>query len=249
MMMQPEYVCALFSGWDETMIWSCLQGCMGKLTLGGSAATPAARITLGDFSFFAGEPDPDLIASAQTAILVPRDEAWAHRIEQVLKNRVKRAMRYATRKDVNHFQPASLQRMIQALPPELTLRRFTEDMFAQAKDLDWARDLLGQFSNYSDFAERGLAFGITDRGVLAAGAGAYSIYHGGLEIEIDTRPDYRRRGLASACGAALILACLELGIYPSWDAHDRRSLRLAEKLGYLPDKPYPVYLMEEAPFG
>ena len=29
----------------------------------------------------------------------------------------------------------------------------------------------------------------------------------------------RNRGLASACGAALILECLERGLYPSWDAH------------------------------
>ena len=44
--------------------------------------------------------------------------------------------------------------------------------------------------------------------------------------------------MASACGARLILECLTRGIYPGWDAHDRRSLALAEKLGYRLDHPY-----------
>lgn len=47
-----------------------------------------------------------------------------------------------------------------------------------------------------------------------------------------TQKEYRRRGLASICGARLILECLQRELYPSWDAHSRASLTLAEKLGY-----------------
>ncbi len=65
-----------------------------------------------------------------------------------------------------------------------------------------------------------------------AGASSYSVYHGGIEIQIATQKAYRRRGLATACGAKLILLCLERGLNPSWDAHDLRSVALAEKLGY-----------------
>lgn len=55
----------------------------------------------------------------------------------------------------------------------------------------------------------------------------------------------RGRGLATACGARLILDCLERGLYPNWDAHDSRSLHLAEKLGYRLDHPYRAYWVEE----
>ncbi len=51
-------------------------------------------------------------------------------------------------------------------------------------------------------------------------------------IEIDTRDDHRRKGLAYACGARLILECLEKGLYPSWDAQNKWSVALAQKLGY-----------------
>ena len=50
-----------------------------------------------------------------------------------------------------------------------------------------------------------------------AGASSYTVYDGGIEIEIDTRPDVRRLGLALACGARLILtawtgACTPAGM-------------------------------------
>ena len=34
-------------------------------------------------------------------------------------------------------------------------------------------------------------------------------------------------------------------LFRSWDAHDRRSLALAEKLGYRLDHPYTAYWVEE----
>ena len=49
---------------------------------------------------------------------------------------------------------------------------------------------------------------------------------------MDTLTGHRRQGLAYYACAQLILACLEKGIYPSWDAHGLTSLTLAEKLGY-----------------
>ena len=74
-----------------------------------------------------------------------------------------------------------------------------------------------------------------------AGAGSYCVYRGGIEIEIDTRADHRRKGLAAACGARLILECLDRGLYPSWDAIDLRSAVLAEKLGYHRGEAYVTY--------
>ena len=41
-----------------------------------------------------------------------------------------------------------------------------------------------------------------------------------------------RKGLAYACGAKLILECIKNGLYPSWDAQNKWSVALAEKLGY-----------------
>ena len=73
------------------------------------------------------------------------------------------------------------------------------------------------------------------------GASSYTSYREGIEIQIDTKEEYRRRGLAYASGAKLILECLDRGLYPSWDAENWGSVKLAEKLGYHFDYEYPAY--------
>ena len=92
------------------------------------------------------------------------------------------------------------------------------------------------------YLRRGLGMPVPLEGRLAAGASSYAVCRDGIEIEIDTRPDCRRQGLALACGAGLILECLSRGIFPGWDAHDLRSAALAQKLGYRMEGPYPVFL-------
>ena len=86
-------------------------------------------------------------------------------------------------------------------------------------------------------------------GEPVSGASSYSGYRGGIEIEIDTRKDFRRKGLAFVCGAKLILECLDRGWYPSWDAHNLWSVALAEKLGYHFDHEYEAYevILKELP--
>lgn len=70
---------------------------------------------------------------------------------------------------------------------------------------------------------------------------AYARYRDGIEIEIDTEPSHRQKGLASACGAGLILECLKRGLYPSWDAQNAVSAALAGKLGYHFSHTYRIY--------
>ncbi len=62
-----------------------------------------------------------------------------------------------------------------------------------------------------------------------------------IEITIDTVEEERRKGLATIASAALILRCLDEGLYPSWDAQNMKSVRLAEKLGYEFDHEYTAY--------
>ena len=44
-----------------------------------------------------------------------------------------------------------------------------------------------------------------------------------------------------ACGARLILECLDRSLYPSWDAHNPASLSLAEQLSYQLDHSYTAF--------
>ena len=84
------------------------------------------------------------------------------------------------------------------------------------------------------------------KGEVVCGASSYSIYDNGIEIEVATDHNYRRKGLATIVSAALILDCLEKGIYPNWDAANTTSAKLAEKLGYVFDKAYDTYFVDNS---
>lgn len=49
----------MFKNWNETLIWSCLQGVMGEIHT--NIAEDAAMAILGDFAFFAGKPCEELV--------------------------------------------------------------------------------------------------------------------------------------------------------------------------------------------
>ena len=52
-------VSSLFKGWDDTMIWSCLEGEMGKVYA--SDEILSAKLEIGDFCFFGGKADESLV--------------------------------------------------------------------------------------------------------------------------------------------------------------------------------------------
>lgn len=239
---EMDRVAHLFDGWAETMIWSCLQGVMGSVYAPTDGEIRSAAAQLNDFCFLAGEPDADLVTfdyGKDYLILTPRNEAWAKLIEETTG--VPRQMRYALRKDKHSFDPEKLQGMVDSLPGEYALHLIGHDLYEKCRAEEWCRDLVSGYPDWDSFDRLGLGVVVTKDGCIVSGASSYSSFVGGIEIEIDTHPAYRRRGLARICGAALILECLRRGLYPSWDAHNRASVALAQQLGYVFSHEYPVF--------
>lgn len=240
-------VAPLFNGWDETLIWSCLQGCMGSAYADDPENPGSAQIINADFCFFAGKPNAALVkhkpedCHAEFVIMTPQNSKWAALIEEEYGARAKQVTRYAFYKEKDAFDKDTLQRLSQGTAPDYQIEMLTEDGYTQAMSNEWSRDLCSQFAGYAHYKEKGLGVGAFYRGELVAGASSYAFYRGGIEVEIDTRKDHRRRGLARACGARLILECLERGLYPSWDAQNPWSAALAQQLGYRLNQPYRAY--------
>ena len=95
----------LFGHWEETLIWSCLQGIMGKIYANDLTAPTAAMAVIGDFTFFAGEPCPELIAyrpphcTQNFMIAVPQNKLWENMLTQFYGKKAKIISRYATKKE------------------------------------------------------------------------------------------------------------------------------------------------------
>lgn len=243
----PEKAADLFAGWEETLIWSCLEGIMGRIIADDPEEPHSAAAVIGDFTFFAGEPNEELAGyrspDKNFMILTARDAAWDPVIEKVWGGRAKRGERYAIRKEPAVFDREKLSRIA---PPEgYELRLVDEQLYHQCLTEDWSRDLVSQFADYAVFSRMALGVVALRDGKITAGASTYSRYSGGIEVEIDTEVSHRRKGLALACGARLILECLDRGLYPSWDAQHLGSVALAEKLGYHFAHAYPIYEISE----
>jgi GNAT superfamily N-acetyltransferase len=246
---EMPHISSLFQNWNETMIWSCLQGYMGNAYVSDSMNPSAAQVVVGDFCFFAGLPDRNLVHHIPTGfpskeiLMIPQSEEWSTLIEQVWNSDAVKIKRCAIKKEPDVFDRVTLQSYIDILPQEYILRMIDEEIYNQIMAEDWFRDLCSVFAGSEDYQRNGLGVAVLHNGIPVAGASSYTVYDKGIEIEIDTQPAYRRKGLALACGAKLILECLNRGLYPSWDAHDMRSVALAEKLGYHFDKEYTAYLV------
>lgn len=228
----------LFGKWEETLIWSCLQGIMGKLYADNLGSPTAAMAILGDFTFFAGNPNIELVSykpdwcKQDFIIMVPQNEDWQNAIIRFYGSKAKIVSRYAIKKEPDIFDRKKLEKIISSLPKEYELCMIDEPLYQMCKSQAWSMDLVSQFPNYELYRKLGLGAVICRNNAIVSGASSYSRYRDGIEIEIDTQEDYRRKGLAYICSAKLILECLNRNLYPSWDAQNKFSVSLAEKLGY-----------------
>ncbi len=240
-------VAPLFGEVSDTTIYSCLQGIMGELYADSQEAPTCAMALLGDYCFLAGEPSKELVLYRPESwnrafhIVVPQNRKWEVLIEACYGEQAKRVIRYATKKEKDVFDAIHLKKITEGLPDGYVLQMMDEELFAKCRQTKWCKDWVANYPDYALYKEHGLGAVLLKDNEPVSGASSYSGYMDGIEIEIDTKEEYRRKGLAYICGAKLILECLKLGWYPSWDAAHKGSLALAQKLGYHFDHEYVAY--------
>lgn len=236
----------LFAGDCDSLIYSCLQGMMGgKIYVTDTEAPRAAMAFIAEFAFFAGEPDRELASFKPQGVvgLVPPDERWSALIEECWPD-VTPVTRYAIKKDTK-FDRDKLEAIVASLPAEYKLQRIDGELYDACLKNEEFEDNVIHFASKEEFLALGRGFAILKDGVIVSAASSYTVYREGIEIQICTEEEYRRKGLASAACAALILSCLDDGLYPSWDAASLESVHLAEKLGYEFSHEYLAYWLSD----
>lgn len=242
----------LFQGWQETLIWSALEGVMGSIWT--IRENPnAALCECGDFLFLAGDvcnAETKALLQAwkqernQFVILAPRKPEAGALIEEVFGARAQRNERFAFYKGGETFDEPKLEQMAQTLPHGVKICAIDHKLYHQCLKHSWARDFVSQFRSAEDFQKNGLGFAALANDEMIGGASSYTRYSRGIELQVETRADWQCRGIASACCARLILECLKRNLYPSWDAANPVSAALAQKLGYRCAGTYPVWEIE-----
>ena len=171
--------------------------------------------------------------------MVPQNKEWEACIEECFPD-AKKVTRYAIKKDTQ-FDKDYLRSIVMELPEGYELKEIDERIYDMCLPDPVTRDFVSAFGSKEKYLEIGRGMVILKSDRIVAGASSYTRYKEGIEIEVDTVEEERRKGLAQVVCAALILRCLEEGLYPSWDAQNMNSVHLAEKLGYEFDHEYTAY--------
>lgn len=231
----------LFDGWQETLIYSCLQKVMGKIFVTDLENPVSAFAFVGILGFFAGAPDEELVKNKPEGfvILMPQNEEWAKLIESVYPD-ARKVTRFAIRKDTK-FDVEKLKKNLEILPDGYELKNIDGEIYDLCLENPVTADFVSAFESKEKYLEDGMGAVILKDGKIVAGASSYTRYREGIEIEVDTIESERRKHLATVACSALILRCLDEGLYPSWDAQNMGSVHLSEKLGYEFDHEYIAY--------
>lgn len=248
---QSKRIESIFDYTNETFVLSFTQGHMGRGWVDDLANPTCAQILVGDFCLIAGNPESkEAISLVQNIpagykspwlIMAPQNEKWGNIIDVCYQDRARKCSRYAFKKERDCFCKEQLESYIDRLPDRYRIARIDETLYYQSLQQDFSKDFCSQFMSADDFLERGIGFCVLLNDEIVGGASSYTIYNDGIEIEVDIKKEYRRQGLASACASKLILECLARHQYPSWDAANKESAALAEKLGYRFDCEYDIY--------
>lgn len=194
------YIGHLFENWEETMIWSCLQGVMGEAWADSLPDARSAQIVTGDFCFLAEEPDGELVGnipasfSSRSILMASRDEGWGELIEACYGDRCVKFRRYALKKEKGVFEREILESYVGRLPEGYVIRPIDGGLYRRILSEEWSHDLCSQFRDEGHFMQMGVGFVALWGEEIAGGASSYTVYREGIEIEIDVKEAHRRKG-------------------------------------------------------
>lgn len=194
----------------------------GCIIYGGDAEHPNARVLVE-----AMEVQP---------MILPHPPEWSALVREVFGEKVKEERRYFL--PFSSLDTDKLPNL--PLPRQYQLKMIDNDAASRLKDELGEEFHIHHYSSLDDFVERGCGFCICRGREICAAAMAGLRGGDAIQIQINTKEQFRRQGLASQVGAALLRFCRENGIRADWDAANPASRELALKLGYTQCIPYEI---------
>lgn len=237
----------LCNGKSDVELLACIEGNMGRAWVDRMDMPTVAVVIVADFCFLLGQVHhmedevKELLERYKGKIIMIDEISWVCFIERNFPNNLRRFKRYLIKKEESVFQKDRLINFIMSVEPEFQINKIDESNYYKVIEDRFMADCCCFFSSLEEFLKHGIGYIIVKDGEIIAGASSYSFCKDNISITIGTKEKYRRRGLATACAAKLILDCLDRNIYPQWDASNLESVSLAEKLGYHFEKEYEAY--------
>jgi GNAT superfamily N-acetyltransferase len=225
------------------LIDAVLQGHQGTAVADDENKPRVARLILADVVIFGGDAARSL-ARKLVEEMPPRKAIWPapggwHKLLFAIHGerliRMKRHTLSDAELDVEH-----LRALAKEIPEGFRIERMGIELARQivADSSLISQDHVTQFESPEDFVERGIGYAVLAGERIVSGVSSYAVCDRGIEIQVNTHPDFRGRGLATAVSARLLVHCLEAGLEAHWDAGNAISVKLASRLGYISQGTY-----------
>ena len=208
---------------EEVLVRGAVEGTVGRVWVPKLENSSYCLILVGDYAYLTGLPPKGRLSlelksqiyqCASHAYLIPQDELWADWIEEEFMGQIRKVSRYALKKSEHHFDMGVLKQYISSIPKGIHMRQLDGPLYRQAFKQPWSHNLCMNFEDENHFIEKGFGYGALKGKELVAGCSACGASEGIVEVQVSTRKDYRRQGLALACSAAFLLECLGKNLIP-----------------------------------
>jgi GNAT superfamily N-acetyltransferase len=210
---------------------------MGRAFVDDHQQPTAWRVTIGPFWYFAGDAEGpggrELMGELPPYnLLMPSPPAWVALAQETFGDKLVRFPRYSF--TTEQLSAAYLAALLDASPHRDHVRRVDEALLARPDNYVEIED----FDSPADFLARGVGYTMLEGDQLVGAAYSSLVCSRGIEVSLFVAEPFRRRGIATALSAALLLECVQRGRRPNWDAANLESCALAEKLGLTPAGSY-----------
>lgn len=233
-----EKIKPLFDSFYDSVLCSYFDGIYGRGFCDNAENPVTAIIEAGDFYFVAGEVQSakeimEIIGDNRYAIIVPDKIQWFSALNSAEKPLVM-VDRFHTCPPADGFETEKIQERADKilLYEGFKLENIDEYYYNKALTEQWSKFFVNNFNNYDDYSKHGFGYIITKNGEIISGTSTYSYYNKGVEIEVATHEDYRKKGFATITASAFILECVRRKLIPHWDARNVTSLEIAKKMGF-----------------
>lgn len=190
------------------------------------------------FVFLDGEPDPASVEALKTGFPA---RPWTC-LTDSWENRIRKQFPQAETFRRYMMEPLKQFRLPEpvTLPEGYSLSGMDEAAFAQHPFSHGSN-----YVSFEAFRKEGAGAIIRHNGEIVASASSFLSLDGEIELDVSTKEEYRKKGLAKACVAEMLRDCMERGIVVHWDAQNEISLHLAEDFGFRMEREYTVYWVRD----
>lgn len=249
----PKKAYEMLFQFKDSVICSIFENITGRLYVDNENEPTAVLACYKDFCFMSGGAceafkaenlEEIIFSQCDNPVFIADNSLWVNYLSE--NTEVRKISRYKLEAPES-FDRNTLEGVMEKIN-ELVgfkLEKISGSDFDSSDSRLWEHDIRGCCKSREEFCERSFGYKITKDGRIISFANAYAYYSKGIEVQIETLPDFRSMGLASAVGAALVLECSERGLTPHWDAANLHSARLAQRLGFELLYEYDAYEMRK----